>query len=92
MTETRSAILSLAGLLLLILGSAMGVIYSKYQSRLLFVEIQQQERELDRYEVEWGQLQLELTTLAEENRVEQIARDKLKLVMPERDKFIYLKP
>ncbi len=70
----------------------MGVIYSKYQSRLLFVEIQQQERELDRYEVEWGQLQLELTTLAEENRVEQIARDKLKLVMPERDKFIYLKP
>ncbi|HBA65115.1 MAG: cell division protein FtsL [Gammaproteobacteria bacterium HGW-Gammaproteobacteria-10] len=92
MTETRSAILSLAGLLLLILGSAMGVIYSKYQSRLLFVEIQQQERELDRYEVEWGQLQLELTTLAEENRVEQIARDKLKLVMPERDKIIYLKP
>ncbi|QCW84936.1 cell division protein FtsL [Methylotuvimicrobium buryatense] len=82
----------MAGLLLLILGSAMGVIYSKYQSRLLFVEIQQQERELDRYEVEWGQLQLELTTLAEENRVEQIARDKLKLVMPERDKFIYLKP
>ncbi|CCE25266.1 cell division protein FtsL [Methylotuvimicrobium alcaliphilum] len=92
MTETRSAILSLAGLLLLLLGSALGVIYSKYQSRLLFVEIQQQERELDRYEVEWGQLQLELTTLAEENRVEQIARDKLKLVMPERDKIIYLKP
>ncbi|MBE0434262.1 MAG: cell division protein FtsL [Methylomicrobium sp.] len=92
MTETRSAILSLAGLLLLLLGSALGVIYSKYQSRLLFVEIQQQERELDRYEVEWGQLQLELTTLAEENRVEQIARDKLKLVMPVRDKIIYLKP
>ncbi|MBU2570115.1 MAG: cell division protein FtsL [Gammaproteobacteria bacterium] len=92
MTETRGAILSLAGLLLLLLGSALGVIYSKYQSRLLFVEIQQQERELDRYEVEWGQLQLELTTLAEENRVEQIARDKLKLIMPERDKIIYLKP
>jgi cell division protein FtsL len=91
-TETRGAILSLAGLLLLLLGSALGVIYSKYQSRLLFVEIQQQERELDRYEVEWGQLQLELTTLAEENRVEQIARDKLKLIMPERDKIIYLKP
>ncbi len=92
MTETRAAILFLASLLLLILVSAMGVIYSKYESRLLFVEIQQQERELDRYEVEWGQLQLELTTLAEENRVEQIARDKLKLVMPERDKIIYLKP
>lgn len=92
MTETKAKFLSLTGLLLFLLGSAMGVIYSKYQSRILFVEIQQQERELDRYEVEWGQLQLELTTLAEENRVEQIARDKLKLVMPERDKIIYLKP
>lgn len=92
MTETKAKFLSLTGLLLFLLASAMGVIYSKYRSRLLFVEIQQQERQLDRYEVEWGQLQLELTTLAEENRVERIARDKLKLVMPERDKIIYLKP
>lgn len=92
MTESKANILWVSGLLLLLLVSAMAVIYSKYQSRLLFVEIQQQERELDRYEVVWGQLQLELTTLAEENRVEQIARDKLKLVMPRRDKIIYLKP
>lgn len=92
MTESKANILWVSGLLLLLLVSAMAVIYSKYQSRLLFVEIQQQERELDRYEVVWGQLQLELTTLAEENRVEQIARDKLKLVMPQRDKIIYLKP
>lgn len=92
MTKTRIKVLMLAGLLMILLSSAMAVIYSKYRSRLLFVEIQQQEREMDRYEVEWGQLQLELTTLAEENRVEQMARDKLKLVMPERDKIIYLKP
>jgi len=92
MTENKANLLRVGGLLMLLLGSAMGVIYSKYRSRLLFVEIQKQERELDRYEVEWGQLQLELTTLAEENRVEQIAREKLKLVMPQRDKIIYLKP
>lgn len=92
MTKTRIKVLMLAVLLMILLSSAMAVIYSKYRSRLLFVEIQQQEREMDRYEVEWGQLQLELTTLAEENRVEQMARDKLKLVMPERDKIIYLKP
>jgi cell division protein FtsL len=92
MTENKANLLRVGGLLMLLLGSAMGVIYSKYRSRLLFVEIQKQERELDRYEVEWGQLQLELTTLAEENRVEQIAREKLKLVMPKRDKIIYLKP
>jgi len=79
-------------LLLVLLASALSVIYSKYQSRLIFIEIQKQERELDQYEVEWGQLQLELTTLAEQNRVEQVAREQSKLVMPVREKIIYIKP
>lgn len=92
MIELNKSMAGLFAWLLVLLLSAMAVIYSKYRSRLLFVEIQRLERELDRYEVEWGQLQLELTTLAEENRVEQIARDKLKLIMPQRDKTIYLKP
>ena len=47
---------------------------------------------LDGYEVEWGQLQLELTTLTEENRVERVAQKQLKLRMPERKKIIYLRP
>jgi cell division protein FtsL len=72
--------------------SALTVIYSKYQSRLIFIEIQKQERALDQYEVEWGQLQLELTTLAELNRVEQVAREQLKLIMPLREKIVYIKP
>ena len=72
--------------------SALAVIISKYQSRLVFIEIQKQEKMLDNYEVEWGQLQLELTMLTEENRVERVAKEKLKLRMPQRDKIIYLKP
>ncbi len=78
-------------LIVALLVSALTVIYSKYQSRLIFIEIQKQERALDQYEVEWGQLQLELTTLAEQNRVEQVAREQLKLVMPLREKIIYIK-
>jgi len=78
--------IGMAGLILALLVSALAVIYSKYQSRLIFIEIQKQERALDQYEVEWGQLQLELTTLAEQNRVEQVAREQLKLVMPLREK------
>jgi cell division protein FtsL len=42
--------------------------------------------------VEWGQLQLELTTLTEENRVERVARKNLKLIVPLREKIIYIKP
>ncbi|MFI3156232.1 MAG: cell division protein FtsL [Methylococcaceae bacterium] len=82
----------MAGMILVLLISALAVIYSKYHSRLIFIEIQKQERALDQYEVEWGQLQLELTTLAEQNRVEQVAREQLKLIMPLREKIIYIKP
>lgn len=81
-----------AGLSVVLLSSALAVIYSKYQSRLIFIEIQKMEKELDRYEVEWGRLQLELTMLTEENRVEVEAKKRLKLVMPVREKIIYLKP
>lgn len=75
-----------------LLVSALLVIYKKYNSRLIFIEIQKQEKALDQYEVAWGQLQLELTTLAEQNRVEQVAREQLKLVLPPREKIIYVKP
>jgi cell division protein FtsL len=84
--------LSFSLLVAILLLSALMVIYKKYHSRLLFIEIQKQEKALDQYEVAWGQLQLELTTLAEQNRVEQVAREQLKLVLPARDKIIYIKP
>lgn len=82
----------LAVLATVLLITALAVIYSKYCSRLIFIEIQKQERELDQREVEWGQTQLELTTFAEQNRVEQVAREKLKLVLPVHEKTIYIKP
>lgn len=82
----------MGALFVVLLVSALAVIYSKYYSRLIFIEIQQQEKALDQYEVEWGQMQLELTMLAEQNRVERVALEELKLVMPLREKTIYLKP
>lgn len=79
-------------MLIALLVSAMAVIGSKYQSRSLFIAIQTEEIRLDDYEIEWGQLQLELTTLTEENRVERVAKEQLKLKMPVREKIIYIKP
>lgn len=77
---------------MVLLISAIAVIASKYRSRSLFIEIQKQETALDNYEIEWGQLQLELTTLTEENRIERIAKEQLKLKLPERKNIVYLKP
>lgn len=86
------SILLISLLLAMLMGSALAIIYSKYRSRIVFMEIQKLERDLDRYEVEWGQLQLELTTLSEHGRIERLARSKLSLVMPAREKIVYIKP
>lgn len=59
---------------------------------MLFIDIQKQEKMLDNYEIEWGKLQLELTMLTAENTIERIAKNKLKLILPIREKIIYLKP
>ncbi len=76
----------------LLLGSALAVVYSKYRARILYLEIQKQERELDKEAIKWGQLQLEITTLTAENRVQTEAHDKLKMFLPNRADIIYIRP
>lgn len=76
----------------LLFGSALQMVRQKYQSRLLFIELQSVEKILEEYEVEWGKLQLEATMLTAENKVAVVAKDKLQLAIPERDKIIYLQP
>jgi cell division protein FtsL len=90
MDTARNILLSI--LITMLLLSAIAVIYSRYQSRLLFNEIQQKEKQLDDYEVEWGRLQLELTTLTEETRIEIEARKRLLLTLPAQNKIVYIKP
>ncbi len=72
--------------------SALAVIASKYQSRQVFMKIQEHNQMLVDYEIEWGRLQLEAATLTEENRVERVARQRLKLRMPVPEQIVYLKP
>jgi cell division protein FtsL len=72
--------------------SALGVVYTKYRSRLLFAEVQRLEQSLDAYEEEWGQLQLEQNTWAEHSRIERMARTRLGMVLPSREATIYIKP
>ncbi len=67
-----SIVLTLAALT-----SAMSVVYSKHKSRLLFVELESLNKERDRMNIEWGQLQLEQSTWATDSRIEKIATEKL---------------
>ena len=63
--------------------SAIALVYTKHESRKLFVELEELTTERDELNIEWGQLQIEQSTWATHGRIEQVASDKLSLVRPE---------
>lgn len=76
----RLVLVAVLGLTLI--ASAIGVVYSKHESRRLFTELQQLHAERDRMDVEWGRLQIEQSTLATHTRIEALAREKLGMAIP----------
>lgn len=80
------------GMVLGVLASSIGVVYAKHQSRKVFIELNKLHTQRDALNVEWGQLQLELSTLATHGRVERIAREKLKMITPEYEQVLIVKP
>jgi len=89
---SRAQALMLLGLALLVLVSAMGVVYAKFASRKLFVELEGLRGQVVAEEVEWGRLLLERSTLAAHARVERIARDDLHLRQPRPEEVRLLRP
>lgn len=85
----RGLVLTL--LLLVTIASAIGVVYARQQSRLLFVELTRLGNERDDLNFEFGRLQLEQATWAENNRVEQIARGRLGMLSPGAAQTIVIK-
>ena len=81
--NTRSLRLLVAVLWVAVLASSLGVIYAKQEARTHFYELQKLTNERDELDIEWGQLQLEQSTLATHGRVEQAARDDLHMSIPQ---------
>ena len=69
-------------LLVAVIASAIGVVYSIQESRERFVELTRLGNERDDLNFEFGRLQLEQATWAENNRIEQIARGRLGMISP----------
>ena len=69
-------------LLLTTLVTALGVVYTQYTSRRMFVELQSLNEQQDRLLTEYGQLQLEQSTWATHGRIERIAHEKLNMHIP----------
>lgn len=79
------------GVLAVIL-SATGVVYAKYTSRKYFVDLQDLRAQRDAVDVEWGRLQLELSTLATHWRIESKAREELEMHDPLPEQVIVIAP
>lgn len=69
----------LAGILVV---CALALVTSQHNARKLFVELQKQQDQARRLEVEYGQLQLEQSTWAMHSRVEKIAANNLQMRIP----------
>lgn len=80
-------LLALAGF-----ASAIGVVYAKHESRKLFMELQALQATRDEMNVEWGQLQLEQSTLATHARIDTEARTKLGMIAPAPETVVIIKP
>ena len=75
-----------------VMGSALGVVYTKHETRKLFVELQALQHQQDDMDVEWDRLQLEQSTWAVHNRIESIAREKLGMHTPDPDSIVIIRP
>ncbi len=82
----------IAVLMPVVLSSALGVVYAKHQSRKLFVQLNELQQQRDAMNVEWGQLQLELSTWATNGRIEQVARQQLRMTNVDFDQVVIVRP
>ena len=70
-------------LTVLVVASALAVVYSTYKSRQLFSALQKEYRHEIALEEQWGRLLLEQSTWASPVRIEEIASAKLNMTVPE---------
>ena len=78
----RQPILLIVVFALVCVLSAIALVYTKHESRKLFVELESLTHTRDDLNIEWGQLQIEQSTWATHARIEQVATDDLSLVRP----------
>ncbi len=81
-----------AALVIAVVCSAVGVVYSQYEVRVLFAKRQALIAQRDALNVEWGRLQLEQSTWGTQSRVEHMARQELGMVTPAPGNVVFVKP
>ncbi len=81
-------------LVVLVLGflaSSVSLVYVQHLRRGLFVELKGLERVRDEMNVVWGQLELEASTWAAQDRIENVAKDELDFRVPTPDDVVQVR-
>ncbi len=73
-------------LIVVVLVSSIGVITSQHQARKRLQALEQERERSHNLDVEFGQLQLEMSSWAAHTRIEKIAREKLGMQSPDMKK------
>ncbi len=71
--------------------TALQLVTTRYENRLLVVRLQELKIQRDDLEREWGQLLLEQGTWNTHSRIEELARTKLNMLVPDVTKLRRIK-
>ena len=82
MLPVRELVLSL-GLVLVMVLTALGVVYSSHISRELFAEQALLQERNDQLQLEWAQLLLEQSAFTSPGQIESVAAQELEMVLPD---------
>lgn len=69
-------------LLVVVVATALGVVWTRHESRVLFVSLTALQNQRDELNIEFGKLELEQATMADPSRIDREARQKLGMVDP----------
>jgi cell division protein FtsL len=69
-------------LLIAVVASALGVVWTRHENRVLFVNLTALQNQRDDLNIEYGRLELEQATHAEPRRIDEEARQKLGMLEP----------
>ncbi|MCF8150934.1 MAG: cell division protein FtsL [Burkholderiaceae bacterium] len=79
-------------LILILVACALSTVSANHRARKLFTELEAAQKSMRDLDVEWGQLQLEQSTLAAHVRIEKAAREKLGMKPPTPGQIIAVEP
>ncbi len=88
----KSSFWQIVALTIAVFSSGVGLAYTHHTNRQLFIQWQKLQAERDSLEIEWELLQLEQSTLVTEIAVEDTARTRLNMLIPDPGQVLYIPP